>query len=137
MCMKRSSKRTAAGMLTLAARSCRSAARAVVAILLGIGSLSLHAQDLGQQVSPAPVGSQQSGSPGAASGLPTLSGYGQSQAPSAPLNVPPGTGPITNNTGVLGTGADIPQASPNAQIEPGDLLDVVVFETPELSGRFR
>jgi polysaccharide export outer membrane protein len=37
----------------------------------------------------------------------------------------------------LATGNDIPQAGGNAQIGNGDLLDVMVFDTPELSGRFR
>jgi polysaccharide export outer membrane protein len=39
--------------------------------------------------------------------------------------------------GVFGTGADIPQTSPLTQISEGDLLDIVIFDTPELSGRFR
>jgi polysaccharide export outer membrane protein len=38
---------------------------------------------------------------------------------------------------MLGTGSDIPQTSPTTQVAAGDLLDVVIFETPELSGRFR
>jgi polysaccharide export outer membrane protein len=39
--------------------------------------------------------------------------------------------------GQFGTGIDIPQTSPNAQVSEGDLLDIVIFDTPELSGRFR
>jgi polysaccharide export outer membrane protein len=40
-------------------------------------------------------------------------------------------------TGQFGTGMDIPQANPNLEIEAGDLIDVVVFDAPDLSGRFR
>jgi polysaccharide export outer membrane protein len=32
---------------------------------------------------------------------------------------------------------DIPQTSPTTQVTEGDLLDIVIFDTPELSGRFR
>lgn len=139
--MKRSSKRTATAMQNPAARNGRWFAVILFLSVVGSAASPLAAQTLGQQVSPAPISGQEPGASGAIppvnNGLPTLAGYGQQQAPSAPLGAPPGTGPITNNTGVLGTGADIPQASPNAQIEPGDLLDIVVFETPELSGRFR
>jgi polysaccharide export outer membrane protein len=72
------------------------------------------------------------------------SGYGQSggnansqQSPSVPLN-PPGTAPMNDGrVGVFGTGTDIPQTSPTTQIAEGDLLDIVIFDIPELSGRFR
>jgi polysaccharide export outer membrane protein len=100
-------------------------------------TLSSRAQTLGQQVSPQPVGAPQAGdNPGNAANPPSLNGYGQ-QAPSAPLNLP-GTTPMNDNrAGVFGTGSDIPQTSPSTQIIAGDLLDIIVFETPELSGRFR
>ncbi|MCU1314418.1 MAG: hypothetical protein JWM54_2175 [Acidobacteriaceae bacterium] len=101
--------------------------------------LSLRAQTLGQQVSPQPLGVPQTGgSPGGdpASNLPSLNNYGQ-QSPSAPLNLP-GTTPLNDSrAGVFGTGSDIPQTSPSTQIVAGDLLDIIVFDTPELSGRFR
>jgi polysaccharide export outer membrane protein len=61
----------------------------------------------------------------------------QQQVPSVP-SIPPGTGPMNDSrVGVFGTGMDIPQTSPVTQISEGDLLDIVIFETPELSGRFR
>lgn len=102
-------------------------------------------QTLGQQVAPEPLGSQSSGqsgtSPGAGNGgasqYPgTLGGYGQ-QTPSVPMNLP-GTQPMNDSrVGQFGTGSDVPQTSPTTQVAPGDLLDIVIFETPELSGRFR
>ncbi len=53
------------------------------------------------------------------------------------MNVP-GTGPMNEGrVGMFGTGLDIPQTSPNTQITEGDLLDIVIFDTPDLSGRFR
>lgn len=101
--------------------------------------LPSRAQTMGQQVSPQPLGagSTQSGAGNTGAAPGTLNSYGQ-QAPSVPLNLP-GTGPMNDNSraGVFGTGADVPQTSPNTQILPGDLLDIVVFDTPELSGRFR
>src|SRR5579859_1238362 len=110
-------------------------------LALSGSTLSSCAQTLGQQVSPQPIGVPQSstqsgggtGNPGV--NLPSLNSYGQ-QAPSAPMNLP-GTTPMTDNRGVFGTGSDIPQTSPSTQIVAGDLLDIIVFETPELSGRFR
>jgi polysaccharide export outer membrane protein len=107
---------------------------------------AMQAQTLGQQVSPQPMGSY--GAPqstgaiaggdvnGQAAGQAT-GGSVQQQVPSIPTNVP-GTGPMNDSrVGVFGTGSDIPQTSPTTQISDGDLLDVVIFETPELSGRFR
>lgn len=96
----------------------------------------LPAQTLGQQVD-----AQQGGVNGATPSGSLPNPYGQSggnqQMPSVPLNVP-GTGPMNNGrVGVFGTGTDIPQTSPNTEIVQGDLLDIVIFETPELSGRFR
>ena len=50
----------------------------------------------------------------------------------------PGTLPMNDGrVGQFGTGSDIPQTSPNTQVSSGDLLDIVVFDTPDLSGRFR
>ncbi|MFL6426997.1 MAG: polysaccharide biosynthesis/export family protein [Acidobacteriaceae bacterium] len=112
----------------------------------------MSGQTLGQQVAPQPLGSngggQSTGASGAGNiygqpgsgqtngGPSTNSGYGQ-QAPGVPMN-PPGTGPMNQGSaGVFGTGMDIPQTSPTTQITEGDLLDIVIFETPELSGRFR
>ena len=69
-------------------------------------------------------------------------GVGQPQSAN-PSFGQPGTGlplnnPMGNPTGQqFATGMDIPQASANPQIADGDLLDVMVFDTPELSGRFR
>ena len=108
----------------------------------------LAAQTLDQQVSPQPLGGAgtlqpngqsspygQSGQSGN-TGVYGNSGNGQ-QTPSMPMNIP-GTGPMSEGrVGVFGTGMDIPQTSPNTQIAEGDLLDIVVFDTPELSGRFR
>jgi polysaccharide biosynthesis/export protein len=127
-------------------RPCLSHA-AVACIWLGMacfGRLAMEGQTLGQQVDPQPLGSNngsQSGTSGV--GNPYGQSGGQStngnpqQAPSMPLN-PPGTGPMNEGrVGVFGTGADIPQTSPLTQISEGDLLDIVIFDTPELSGRFR
>jgi polysaccharide export outer membrane protein len=109
--------------------------------LTGIGAAALHGQTLGQQVSPQPLGGSgavtQSGQSGSNGGLNDQSGANGQQSPSAPLNVP-GTGPMSEGrVGMFGTGMDIPQTSPNTQIAEGDLLDIVIFDTPELSGRFR
>jgi len=89
-------------------------------------------------------GSAQSSGANDAGSINGQSGYGQSggngnsqQSPSVPLN-PPGTAPMNDSrVGVFGTGTDIPQTSPTTQIAEGDLLDIVIFDTPELSGRFR
>ncbi len=129
-------------MPTRPAVNFRCTPRLLFAFAMSLGALPLVAQTLGQQVSPDPIGvPQQSGTsgttPGTNGGFPPFAGYGQQQTPSAPLGPAPGTGPMVSSTGQFGTGADIPQASPNTRIEPGDLLDVVVFDTPELSGRFR
>lgn len=104
-----------------------------------LGSGAMHGQTLGQQVSPQPLGgnggAQSAGGNGAAnSNAQTTGGNGQ-QGSSVP---PPGTGPMNDGrVGVFGTGMDIPQTSPLTQIAEGDLLDIVIFDTPELSGRFR
>ncbi|HEX4581237.1 MAG TPA: polysaccharide biosynthesis/export family protein [Acidobacteriaceae bacterium] len=119
------------------------------------GTIALCGQTLGQQVAPQPMGSYGSGQSTGANGAGNIygqPGYGQSnggqstnngngsngqQAPSAPMNLP-GTGPMSQGSvGVFGTGMDIPQTSPTTQITEGDLLDIVIFDTPELSGRFR
>jgi polysaccharide export outer membrane protein len=102
----------------------------------------MHGQTLGQQVSPQPLGrngSQSTGVNGAGGMNAQSSGQpgNTQQVPSFPTN-PPGTGPMNDNrVGVFGTGMDIPQTSPLTQIAEGDLLDIVIFDTPELSGRFR
>jgi polysaccharide biosynthesis/export protein len=113
-----------------------------------MGALAMHGQTLGQQVSPQPLGSssgaQSTGGTGAGSMYGQAAGQSgngnaqqQQQVPSVP-STPPGTGPMNDNrVGVFGTGMDIPQTSPLTQISEGDLLDIVIFETPELSGRFR
>jgi polysaccharide biosynthesis/export protein len=111
-------------------------------LLLSVACLcpaSVPGQTLGQQVSPQPLGgsgtTQPNGQSGNSSGDANY-GYSQ-QSPSTPSNIP-GTGPMSEGrVGVFGTGMDIPQTSPSTQIGEGDLLDIVVFETPELSGRFR
>jgi polysaccharide export outer membrane protein len=109
----------------------------------------LQGQTMGQQVSPEPVGSygsnQSNGTNGAGGLYGQSSGYGQSngqsngggQSPNTPMN-PPGTAPMNSGgLGLFGTGVDIPQSSPTTQVSEGDLLDIVIFDTPELSGRFR
>jgi polysaccharide export outer membrane protein len=106
----------------------------------------LLGQTLGQQVSPQPMGSYDATqSPGANGAGNVNNGQSNSQpgngnaqqVPNVPSN-PPGTGPMNDSrVGVFGTGTDIPQTSPMTQISEGDLLDIVIFETPELSGRFR
>lgn len=113
---------------------------AVACVWLGLaclGASALEGQTVGQQVAPQPMGSYggtQSNGPSGANGQ---------QAPSVPLNVPgtgnlPGTGPMNDGrVGLLGTGMDIPQTSPTTQVAEGDLLDIVIFDTPELSGRYR
>ncbi|HEY3988381.1 MAG TPA: polysaccharide biosynthesis/export family protein [Acidobacteriaceae bacterium] len=109
-------------------------------VLIGsAGTAALAGQTLGQQVSPQPMGSygttQSTGANGGLNGQSNPSGNSQQQ--SVPLNLP-GTAPMNDErVGVFGTGSDIPQTSPMTQIAEGDLLDVVIFETPELSGRFR
>jgi polysaccharide export outer membrane protein len=121
---------------------------AVACIWLGMawfGTSAVQGQTLGQEVAPQPMGSnggtQSTGTSGA--GNPYGQSGGQStnsdaqQVPSM-LSNPPGTGPMNEGrTGVFGTGVDIPQTSPMTQITEGDLLDIVIFDTPELSGRFR
>ena len=110
-------------------------------LALCLSTTAAHGQTLGQQVSPQPMGSYGAQS---TEGNATGSIYGQSggngnsqQSPSVPLN-PPGTAPMNDGrVGVFGTGTDIPQTSPTTQIAEGDLLDVMIFDTPELSGRFR
>jgi polysaccharide biosynthesis/export protein len=114
-------------------------------LALCLSTTAAQGQTLGQQVSPQPMGSYGAQS---TEGNATGSIYGQSggqsggngnsqQSPSVPLN-PPGTAPMNDSrVGVFGTGTDIPQTSPTTQIAEGDLLDIVIFETPELSGRFR
>jgi polysaccharide export outer membrane protein len=92
---------------------------------------------MGQQVSPQPLGgnggAQSAGANGAANS--NAQSTGGQQGVGVP---PPGTGPMNDNrVGVFGTGMDIPQTSPLTQIAEGDLLDIVIFDTPELSGRFR
>jgi polysaccharide export outer membrane protein len=114
-----------------------------------LGTIALAGQTLGQQVAPQPMGSYGSGQSTGANGAGNIYGqsnggqstnngngtYGQ-QAPSVPMNL--GTGPMSQGSvGVLGTGMDIPQTSPTTQVTEGDLLDIVIFDTPELSGRFR
>jgi len=104
---------------------------------------ALRAQTLGQQVSPQPIGGNQ---PAPSTGSESVSGTAaayasvfsaERQQQNVPLNLP-GTGPLnTGQTGQFGTGVDIPQVSPNTEVEPGDLVDVVIFDTPDLSGRFR
>ena len=116
-------------------------------LALWLSTTAVRGQTLGQQVAPQPMGSygstQSSGANDAGS-INGQSGYGQSsgngnsqQSPTVPLNLP-GTAPMNDSrVGVFGTGTDIPQTSPATQIAEGDLLDIVIFETPELSGRFR
>jgi len=116
-------------------------------LALWLSTTAVRGQTLGQQVAPQPMGSygstQSSGANDAGS-IYGQSGYGQSsgngnsqQSPTVPLNLP-GTAPMNDSrVGVFGTGTDIPQTSPATQIAEGDLLDIVIFETPELSGRFR
>ncbi len=127
-------------------RSVRNAAAWVLAVLMpGCSAPALYGQSLGQQVSPQPytgggVGVQQGGMQ-----TPAGSGISGAQAPVTQypaIQVPgmqtPGTGPGSmSGQQQLGTGYDIPQASVTTQISVGDLLDVVVFDTPDLSGRFR
>jgi polysaccharide export outer membrane protein len=136
-CMKRSSRLARKGGRRIAL-SC---------VWLGLAcAAAAQAQTLGQQVSPQPMGSnsapQSTGGiaggdvNGQAAGQ-AAGGSVQQQVPTIPTNVP-GTGPMNDSrVGVFGTGSDIPQTSPTTQISDGDLLDVVIFETPELSGRFR
>lgn len=107
--------------------------------LAGIAPVALHGQTMGQQVSPQPLGggTQSGGQNNPTVRLNDQSGGNGEQSPSTPMNVP-GTGPMSEGrVGMFGTGMDIPQTSPNTQITEGDLLDIVIFDTPELSGRFR
>lgn len=109
--------------------------------LAGIAPAALHGQTMGQQVSPQPLGgsggTQSGGQSNAGSRLNDQSGGNGEQSPAAPMNVP-GIGPMSEGrVGMFGTGMDIPQTSPNTQITEGDLLDIVIFDTPDLSGRFR
>jgi polysaccharide export outer membrane protein len=113
-----------------------------------LGTPGAQGQTVGQQVAPQPMGSysgtQSNGTNGAGGvfGQSNAQSGGQSgangqQAPSVPLTVP-GTAPMNDGrVGLFGTGADIPQTSPTTQVAEGDLLDIVIFDTPELSGRFR
>lgn len=105
--------------------------------IVWMSASGLRAQSLGQQVDAQPGGLNNSATSG---GLPNAypqSSPIQQQSPGVPLNVP-GTAPMNDGRiGVFGTGTDIPQTSPNTQILEGDLLDIVIFDTPELSGRFR
>jgi polysaccharide export outer membrane protein len=118
-------------------------------LALCLGTPAVQGQTLGQQVAPQPMGSsggaQSTGANGAGGiyGQSGSNGIGQQapgngpQSPSVPLNLP-GTAPMNDGrVGVFGTGTDIPQTSPMTQIAEGDLLDIVIFDTPELSGRFR
>jgi polysaccharide export outer membrane protein len=125
------------------------------AVVLGLACLSapvLQGQTMGQQVSPEPMGgygsTQSNGTNGAGGLYGQSTGYGQpngqsngngngGQSSSLPTNVP-GTAPMNSGgVGLFGTGVDIPQSSPTTQVSDGDLLDIVIFDTPELSGRFR
>lgn len=123
------------------------------AVALGLACLSapmLPAQTMGQQVSPEPMGSygsmQSNGTNSTGRQYGQSTGYGQSngqsngnggQSSSMPMSVP-GTAPMNSGgVGLFGTGVDIPQSSPTTQVSDGDLLDIVIFDTPELSGRFR
>jgi len=105
--------------------------------LVCLVSAPVHGQTMGQQVSPQPLGgnggAQSTGANGEANS--NAQSAGSQQGVGVP---PPGTGPMNDNrVGVFGTGVDIPQTSPLTQIAEGDLLDIVIFDTPELSGRFR
>jgi polysaccharide export outer membrane protein len=125
------------------------------AVVLGLACLSapmLQGQTMGQQVSPEAMGgygsTQSNGTNGAGGLYGQSTGYGQpngqsngngngGQSSSLPTNVP-GTAPMNSGgVGLFGTGVDIPQSSPTTQVSDGDLLDIVIFDTPELSGRFR
>ncbi len=114
---------------------------AVTCIGLGLacfGTSSIQGQTMGQEVAPQPMGSSGGTQSIGVSGAGGQSANGNAQQiPSVPLS-PPGTGPMNEGrVGVFGTGSDIPQTSPMTQISEGDLLDIVIFDTPELSGRFR
>ena len=125
------------------------------AVVLGLACLNapmFQGQTMGQQVSPQPMGgygsTQSTGTNGAGGQYGQSPGYGQpygqsngngngGQSSSMPMNVP-GTAPMNSGgVGLFGTGVDIPQSSPTTQVSDGDLLDIVIFDTPELSGRFR
>ncbi len=129
-----------------------------LALLLVVGSMSPGwAQSLGQQVSPQPYSGGGMGAQGGAQGLSQAPGgqssgsqYPGAQYPGAQYpgaQYPSGQYPGAQMPGAglgsvagqqqLATGYDIPQASVTTQISVGDLLDVVVFDTPDLSGRFR
>jgi polysaccharide biosynthesis/export protein len=133
-------------------QSSRCAALAFLCLAYGLAlclsTTAAQGQTLGQQVSPQPMGSYgaqsiEGNATGGLYGQSASNGIGQQapgngqQSPSGPLS-PPGTAPMNDSrVGVFGTGTDIPQTSPTTQIAEGDLLDVVIFDTPELSGRFR
>ena len=121
------------------------------AVVFGLAWLSaplLQGQTMGQQVSPEPMGSYGSRSRTERTALAAIhwqrpidgqsNGNGNGgQSSSMPMNVP-GTAPMNSGgVGLMGTGVDIPQSSPTTQVSDGDLLDIVIFDTPELSGRFR
>ncbi len=117
-------------------------------LLLAIGTSPLAAQSMGQplggygQTLPPNPGQNGDSSLGQSVGQGVGQSVGQSQGVQQNANPnlgQPGAGypmgnPISQQ---FATGMDIPQASANPQIAEGDLLDVVVFDTPELSGRFR
>src|ERR1700761_9335906 len=129
-CMKRSSRLRERRRIAL---SC------VWLAVVCLGVSAMHGQTLGQQVAPQPLGSNGSQQSTGMNGAGQSSGQpgNAQQGPSFPTN-PPGTGPMNDSrVGVFGTGMDIPQISPMTQIAEGDLLDIVIFDTPELSGRFR
>ncbi len=113
--------------------------------VLLLGAAGAGAQTLGQQVSPQPIGGTSQTAPGSSDGQ-SVSGAanayagvfgGDRQQQNAPLPLPGGTPLNAGQTGQFGTGVDVPQSSPNTEIAPGDLIDVVIFDTPDLSGRFR
>jgi len=131
-------------------------------LLLTLGASALRSQSMGQQSggqgygqnpsqgygqNPA-QGRGQNGDASMGQGIGQSVGQGVNQSVGQPQGYPqnanpsfgqPGTGFPTNNpmSQQFATGGDIPQASANPQIANGDLLDVLVFDTPELSGRFR
>jgi polysaccharide export outer membrane protein len=135
-------------------------------LLLTLGTGPLRSQSMGQQSGGQGYGqnpnqgygqnpNQGSGQNGDASmgqsvgqGVGQGIGQGVGQPQGYPQNAnpsfgQPGTGLPLNNpmsnpmSQQFAIGGDIPQASANPQIANGDLLDVLVFDTPELSGRFR
>jgi polysaccharide export outer membrane protein len=116
---------------------CAGAACLLVCLLVGPAT----AQTMDQQVQSQPYsgGGQQPSSTGMG-----LQGSGQNtgQAGGQAGATNPYGNALTGATGSLGGRQsalmmDVPQASSTQEIMPGDVLDVVVFDTPELSGRFR